>query len=667
MSIKTIQDILPLIEQPSRYLGSEVNSIKKDPRQVKLSFALVFPDLYEIGASHLGLQILYNILNSHNEIAAERVYAPGLDMEAYLKSGSIPIMSLETQKPLHSFDVIGFSLLYELNYTNMLTIFDLAGIPFFARRRDLSYPLIIAGGPCTCNPEPVADFFDAIVIGDGEKVILELSRAWLKWKERKSGDKETLLKELADIEGVYIPSFFEPANISFGDRSGFQILFPRFSQYKTVTRAIVNDLDRAPFPNAPIVPYGKPIHDRLALEVSRGCTRGCRFCQAGMIYRPVRERSPETLLALSDICLDATGYEDLSLLSLSTGDYRCIVLLMECLMIHCKAKNIAVSFPSLRAGTLTPELMNLIKKVRKTGFTIAPEAGSQRLRDVINKDITRKEIIDTVHNALSLGWLVIKLYFMIGLPTETYDDLQEIVDLVKDLRRIKDPQGRKIKINVSAATFIPKPHTTFQWVSQISLDESKEKMSWLKKNLNLPGIHFKWQNPESSILEGLWSRGDRRLSLLLVAAYKKGCKFDGWSDKFQYKLWEEACSDTGVEMDFYTTRTRNMAEPLPWDHIDIKVKKDFLDGDEVALSSALDHAIDQGTLKSIKNINAEMVRAQHAASEYLKKDTRVNIRISSTDLARLKQKAAYKGLPYQTFIASVLHEYAAGHFNNNSL
>jgi len=572
MSIKTIQDILPLIEQPSRYLGTEINSIKKDQRKVRLNFALVFPDLYEIGTSHLGLQILYNILNSHDEIAAERVYAPGLDMERYLRSCNLPIMSLETRRPLHRFDIIGFSLLYELNYTNMLTILDLANVPFFAGQRDFSYPLIIAGGPCTCNPEPVVDFFDAIVIGDGEKVILEISHAWLKWKERDASDKETLLQALSDIDGVYIPAFFEPQF----DELGFQTLLPKVSRYTKVTKTIVEELDGTPFPKAPVVPYGKPVHDRLALEISRGCTRGCRFCQAGMIYRPVRERSPETLLALSDACLAATGYEDISLLSLSTGDYGCIVPLMECLMSRFKDKNIAVSFPSLRAGTLTPALMNLIKKVRKTGFTIAPEAGSQRLRDVINKDITKKEIIDTVQDALSLGWQVIKLYFMIGLPFETDDDLKKIADLVKNLRKLKGPQGRKIKINVSVATFIPKPHTPFQWAPQISLDESKEKMYWLKNNLKMSGINFKWQNPEVSVLEGLFARGDRRLSHLLVAAYKKGCKFDGWSDKFQYRLWEEAFSDTGVNIDFYTTRTRNITDPLPWDHIDIKVKKDFL-------------------------------------------------------------------------------------------
>jgi radical SAM family uncharacterized protein/radical SAM-linked protein len=572
MSITTIQDILPLIEQPSRYLGSEINTVKKDQNRVKLSFALVFPDLYEIGTSHFGIQILYNILNSHPEIAAERVFAPALDMEAYLRSSGTPIPSLESKKPLDQFDIIGFSLLYELNFTNILTVLELANIPFFSRQRNNSYPLIIAGGPCTCNPEPMADFFDAMVVGDGENVIMKMSRTWLEWESEGKGDKDTLLKRWSKIEGVYIPGFFSPKF----DRHGFQTLVPKFQDYHTIKRAIVDDLDKAQFPHAPVVPYGKPVHDRLRLEISRGCTRGCRFCQAGMIYRPVRERSPETLLSLSDFSVASTGYEDISLLSLSTGDYSCLIPLMENLTSRYASQRIAVSFPSLRADTLPPELMNLVKKVRKTGFTLAPEAGSQRLRDVINKNITEKDIIETVKDAFYLGWQVVKLYFMIGLPTETDDDLQAIVDLVKKIKNIRLPNRRKAKINVSVATFIPKSHTPFQWSSQIGLAESKQKIYILKKQLKIPGVQFKWQNPEVSLIEGVWARGDRRLSRLLLAAYKKGCKFDGWSDHFQYRLWEEVFSDEGLDIDFFITRVRRTAEPLPWDHIDTMVLKDFL-------------------------------------------------------------------------------------------
>ena len=572
MTLKIVQDILPFVEQPSRYLGMEVNRIIKDPEQIKLSIALAFPDLYEIGTSHFGLQILYHILNGHREIAAERVFAPGIDMEARLRSSNTPLASLESHKPLNCFDIIGFSLLYELNFTNILFMLDLSNIPFYYHQRDNSHPVIIAGGPCACNPEPVADFFDAIVVGDGENVTMEMAETWLKWNEGYNGDREILLKMWSEIEGVYIPSFFEPKY----DGAGFQALSPKFENYQTVRRAILDDLDTAPFPDAPIVPFGRPVHDRLRLEISRGCTRGCRFCQAGMIYRPVRERSMETILSLSRASIASTGYDELSLLSLSTGDYSCIVPLMERLMARCQPDHTAVSFPSLRVGTLTPELMHLVKKVRKTGFTIAPEAGSQRLRDVINKNISQKAVFDTVGDAFQQGWRVIKLYFMVGLPTETDDDIRAIVELVKELREIKGNNKKRENLNVSVTTFIPKPHTPFQWTSQIPLSESKEKIQWLRKSLKHPGIRFKWQNSEVSLLEGLWARGDRRLSRLLVTAYEKGCKFDGWSDKFDYGLWTASLAGEDVDVDYYTTRARDIAEPLPWDHIDTRVTKDFL-------------------------------------------------------------------------------------------
>jgi radical SAM family uncharacterized protein/radical SAM-linked protein len=518
------------------------------------------------------MQILYHILNRRADIAAERVFAPGVDMEAHLRSAGLPLFTLESRRPLNRFDIIGFSLLYELNYTNMLTILELAGIPFYAAQRDNAHPIIIAGGPCTCNPEPVADFFDAIIVGDGETVIMELAQTWMECNKNTRPDKETLLKRWSRIEGVYIPAFFEPQY----DACGFQTLVPRYPDYTHVKRTIVADLDQVPFPQKPIVPYGKPVHDRLRLEIARGCTRGCRFCQAGMIYRPVRERSPESLLALGDQSLNATGYEDISLLSLSTGDYGCIVPLMEHLMSGLAAENVAVSLPSLRAGTLTPDLMKLIKTVRKTGFTIAPEAGSQRLRDVINKNISETEIFATVKDAFDLGWQVIKLYFMIGLPTETAEDLKALVDLVKALRKIKRPSKLRGQINVSLATFIPKPHTPFQWASQLSLSESEDRIKRVQDQLKLSGIQFKWQNPKVSRLEGVWARGDRRLGRLLVAAYNKGCKFDGWSDHFRFDLWESAFDEQGVDPDFYTTRARDVCEPLPWDHINTQLTKTFL-------------------------------------------------------------------------------------------
>jgi radical SAM family uncharacterized protein/radical SAM-linked protein len=591
MALDSLDDILPLVEKPSRYLGSEINIVRKDPSRVKLRFALAFPDLYEIGTSHFGMQILYHILNADPNIAAERVFAPGTDMETILRNTGRPLFSLESRESIRRFDIIGFSLLYELNYTNILTILDLSQIPFLASERNLNYPLIIGGGPCTCNPEPIADFFDAIVVGDGENVVVKMAGAWLRWKKDVGADKESLLKKWSQIDGVYIPSFFKFRI----DDHGIQIVTPRYSNYTKVRRAIVPDLDTIPFPEKPVIPFGKPVHDRLRLEISRGCTRGCRFCQAGMIYRPVRERSPEHLLSLCASSIAATGYEDISLLSLSTGDYGCIIPLMERLMARFASDHVAVSLPSLRAGTLTPELMKLIKNVRKTGFTIAPEAGSQRLRDVINKNISEKDIIDTVKDAFNLGWQVIKLYFMIGLPTETDDDLEALVDLVKKLRKIKGPNGRRGKINVSVATFIPKSHTPFQWAEQISLAESRSKINRLHDQLRLPGIQFKWQNPEVSRLEGLWARGDRRLSRLLISAYKKGCRFDGWSDKFRYRLWQEALEEEGIDPDFFSGGMQDLNKPLPWDHIDSRVSKAFLKTEwEKALDGSFTNDCRQG-------------------------------------------------------------------------
>ena len=572
MGICNIQDILTLVENPSRYLGTEINRVKKDLDAVKLRMALAFPDIYEIGTSHFGIQILYNLLNRHSDIAAERVFAPGLDFEKQLRRTHTPLPSLESQAPLQNFDIIGFSLLYELNYTNILTILELSNIPYRAADRDENAPLIIAGGPCTCNPEPVADFFDAMVIGDGESVILQMAEAWIDWKDRERPQKDDLLKIWADIEGVYIPSFFKPRY-----KNDQQILIPQYSDYATVERAVVRDLNRVFFPEKPIVPYGRPVHDRLRLEIARGCTRGCRFCQAGMIYRPVRERRLNDILEIAERSLESTGYGDVSLLSLSTGDYACVVQLIQHLMQRCQSEQVAISLPSLRAGTLTPEITDLIKKVRKTGFTIAPEAGSQRLRDVINKNISEEEIFKTVTNAFDSGWSVIKLYFMVGLPTVKEEDVLEIVELAHRLKKIKVTGRRRGQINVSAATFIPKPHTPFQWCRQISIEESKSKIFGLKDRFKkLKGVQYKWQKPETSVLEGIFARGDRRLSRLVEIAYRKGCKFDGWTDHFRYDLWQNAYHELGFDVQQVYLRQRGSDEVLPWDHIDSKVNKAFL-------------------------------------------------------------------------------------------
>ncbi len=564
MNKQNIQALLPFVEMPSRYLGSEVNSVKKKLTAMDLTVVLAFPDLYEIGTSHFGLQILYTILNKEPAIAAERVYTPAPDMEELLRKNSVSLKSLESKQDLKAFDIIGFSLLYELNFTNILTMLDLSGIPSFAKDRDESYPLIIGGGPCAFNPEPLADFFDAIVVGDGEEAILEVSKAVVQWKKSGDGKKNNILKLLREIQGVYIPSFFKASY----DENGIQHLEPESGQTPVIRRAILPRLDKNRFPTSPIVPFGKPVHDRLRLEIARGCSRGCRFCQAGMIYRPVREQSPDDLVSIAKEALGETGYSDVSLLSLSTGDYSNLEQLMSSLMAvntrHCTA----ISLPSVRAGRLTPELMRIIKSVRKTGFTIAPEAGSQRLRDVINKNITEEDITDTVTNAFELGWRTIKLYFMNGLPTETQADIEAVCDLAKRLAGIRVKGKGRSKINVSFAPFIPKPHTPFQRVSQIAVETASANLNYLKQNLRHPGINLKWHNPEMSLLEGVWARGDRKLSSLLVSAWEKGCRLDGWTDHFRWELWQEAFDENGIDPAFYTTRKRKEDEPLPWDHID---------------------------------------------------------------------------------------------------
>jgi radical SAM family uncharacterized protein/radical SAM-linked protein len=570
MHKQNYQDLLTRVQTPTRYVGNEVNTIKKDLEKVALTFALVFPDLYEIGTSHFGLQILYSILNNQENIAAERFFMPAPDMEAYLLEKQIPCLSMESQRELKRFDIVGISLLYELNFTNILAILSLSQIPFYSKERTDAFPLIIGGGPCAFNPEPLADFFDAFVIGDGEDVAVEISNQVIEFKQQGDGQKKTLLRLLSKIDGVYVPSFFEPIY----DRSGIQTLTPLFEDYKTVKRAFLPSLTKDNFPTSPIVPFAKPVHDRLRLEIARGCSRGCRFCQAGMIYRPVRERSLDDLVDIAQTSLKTTGHSDISLLSLSTGDYSNLPELMERLLDLGQGYCNAISLPSIRAEKLTPELMTIIKKVRKTGFTIAPEAGSQRLRDIINKNLTEESITATVKNALALGWKNIKLYFMMGLPFETSEDIEAICNLSQSLAS-KYAKGKQT-INVSANSFIPKAHTPFQRCPQISLEETREKLQYLKNNLRHRRVNLKWQNPEMSLVEGVWARGDRRLSPLLVKAFEKGCRMDGWNDKFNFSLWQNAFEETGIDPLFYTSRQRDDQEALPWDVIDSGVTPEFL-------------------------------------------------------------------------------------------
>lgn len=560
-------DLLPSVSKPSWYLGNEINAVNKDENNVVLNFALAFPDLYEIGSSHFGIQILYDILNKDDEIFAQRVFVPSPDMSDKLKDNNISIGGLETKRPLKDFDIIGFSLLYELNYTGVLEILDLGNIPFYAKDRDYSHPIVIAGGPCMVNPEPVADFFDLMFVGDGEEGLVDICEIVKKWKKSGNTKKEDLLFLLKDVEGVYIPKFFK-------DNSGENLYLDNiYNDYEKVNKRLLKDLEDASFPTKPVIPFGKPVHDRLRLEISRGCTRGCRFCQAGMIYRPVRERSINKLLEITKESIDNTGYEDLSLLSLSTGDYTCFPELLSHLMNKYRKESRSVSLPSIRAGRLTSDLMEEISKVRKTGFTIAPEAGSQRLRDVINKDLSEQEIVSTVESAFKMGWQLIKLYFMVGLPTETKDDLDGLIELVKKLKFLS--KSKKNQINVSITTFIPKSHTPFQWEPQLTRKESMDKFLYIKNNLKIRGIRVKWQDPEHSLLEGLFARGDRRLSSIVVKAYQKGCRLDGWSEHFKFDKWMEIIDEEKIEVEKYIGK-RDIKKDLPWDKIDTGLNKKYL-------------------------------------------------------------------------------------------
>jgi radical SAM family uncharacterized protein/radical SAM-linked protein len=573
------------ISRPSRYLGDEVNAIKKDPALTEVSIALAFPDVYEVGMSHLGLKILYHILNSKHWLAAERVFSPWIDLESQLRRYHIPLTTLESNRPLASFDIIGFSLQHELTYTNVLNMLDLSGIPFLSVNRSDDDPLIIAGGPACFNPEPVADFFDVMVIGDGEETALEICRAVQKAKQRKTKGKKELLSQLYPVKGLYIPSYFQ---IHYSPDGPVDTIEPLVANYPVTEKAILPDIDKYAFPERQIIPFTELVHDRLAIEISRGCTRGCRFCQAGMTYRPVRERSPQSILEKSERALRLTGYEDLSLLSLSSGDYSCIEPLLEALMDRQTDEKIALSLPSLRIDSFSPLLIEQIKRVRKTGFTLAPEAGNDRLRRIINKGLRQETILEMARVVYGAGWRLIKLYFMIGLPVEEEGDVEDIIHLAKQVSGMAGKKRNRPKLNVSISTFVPKAHTPFMWLPQITLKESRRRIQLIREGLTADAVRVKWNRPELSWLEGVFSRGDRRLSKALVEAWKLGAKFDAWGEQFRMELWEQAFMRTGIDPLFYLNRQRSLDEVLPWDHIKSGVTKGYLKSEwEKALGEEL--------------------------------------------------------------------------------
>jgi len=570
--------VLKKVEKPARYIGMEKNSIKKDLQKADIKFAFGFPDVYEVGMSHLGLHILYNLLNKEDYIACERVFAPWADMEKEMRKEGIPLFTLESREPVKSFDFVGFTLQYEMSYTNIINMLDLGDIPIYSKDRKDNDPLVIAGGPCAYNPEPIADFIDFFVIGEAEEILLDIMAIYKKFKSNRY-KKIEFLKEVSKLEGVYVPQFYD---IFYKEDNTIDRMEPIVEGApKVVRKRIIKELDKSYYPEKIIVPFIETVHDRIPLEIFRGCTRGCRFCQAGMIYRPVREKTVDTLTELAERLVNSTGYGDISLTSLSSCDYSQIKLLVSELIDNYKEKQIGVSLPSLRLDSFSLEILKEIEKIRKTGLTFAPEAGSQRMRDVINKGVTEEDLETAVTYAFEEGWSTIKLYFMIGLPTETKADILGIKDLGYKVKNIffslpKEKRKGNLKITLSVSCFVPKPFTPFQWIGQNSIDEFYEKIKLLKKEIKDNKVTFNYHDPKISYLEAVLARGDRRLSKALFKAWELGCKFDGWSDFFDYNKWMEAFKASEIDPDFYALRKRNIDELLPWDFIDIGVDKEYL-------------------------------------------------------------------------------------------
>ena len=566
----SLDKILHRVTRPARYTGGEWNSIVKDWDETPIRFALSYPDVYEIGMSNMALPILYELLNGQPDVLAERVFAPWVDMAAEMRSNGIPLFSLESRRPLTDFDVIGFSLGCELTYTNVLNILDLAGIPLQSPERDDTHPLIIAGGSCALNPEPMADFIDLFVIGDGEEVLLELLDTIREWKQAGK-NREQLLRQAASINGIYVPGFYR---VEYQADSTVKSITPTVPEAKPAIRQRV--VSKLPPPvTRPVVPYIEVTHDRGAIEIQRGCTRGCRFCQAGIIYRPVRERPLTEVVEAAEALVNECGYGELSLVSLSTSDYTGIDQLVT--ELSERLSNVTLSLPSLYINTFNTPLMDALSRRKKIGLTFAPEAGSERLRRIINKNITEDELLETFTDIFARGWTSIKLYFMLGLPGETMEDVEEIVRLVDKLRTLgRSVAGRTPQIRINLSTFVPKPHTPFQWVAQVSEEELNARHELLRAGLRRKGTRVSWQDPKTSLLEAALSRGDRRLGQVIRRAWELGSAFDAWDEHFEFENWQHAFEDAGLDIDSYARRQRPLDELLPWSHIDIGVTTDFL-------------------------------------------------------------------------------------------
>ena len=572
--VRITDDILYRVEKPSRYVGGELNEVIKDPKEVDIRFGFCFPDVYEVGMSHLGSRILYHVLNQRKDTYCERVYAPWPDMEKLMRENNIPLYALETKDPINEFNFLAFTLQYEMSYTNILNMLNMGGIPL----RTEKDPLVIAGGPCAYNPEPLYDIVDIFQLGEGEEGLNDLLDLYQKHKD--NFNKEAYLREASHIPSVYIPSLYD---VTYNEDGTIKEFIPKYDDVpKKVKKRIINNFDQVDFPESLIVPYSEIVHDRVVLELFRGCTNGCRFCQAGMIYRPVREKSRKTLLDQARKMLKATGYDEVSLVSLSTCDYSDIQGLVKDLIEEHGKNNVSVALPSIRVDAFSVDLLKEIQKVRKTGLTFAPEAGSQRMRDVINKGLTEERILEAAKNAFESGWSTIKLYFILGVPYETVEDAAEIGLLAEKIADQyfavpKHIRNKGLRITVSTSILVPKPFTPFQWAPMEKMDIVTEKINAVKGAIKSRSIVYNYHEQKTSYMEAVLARGDRRLCDVLIKAYEKGAKFDGWSEYFDFELWQEALAECNVDGDFYVYRQRSYDEILPWDFIDIGVTRKYLE------------------------------------------------------------------------------------------